>query len=95
MTNTHIHTLPRDTRYSVDDIVDALERYLNQGIMPGGFLTAVLENNLTNAFGRADEKNTNRMRDIVRYMYNHFPEYAWGSRAKVGDFLTRFEKRQA
>lgn len=74
------------------DLLGALERYLNNGIMPGGFLTAVLENNLVESLGRADEENSKNLKDIVRYMYNYFPSNAWGSREKIELYLKSMEK---
>ena len=65
----------------------SLDRYLNHGIMPGGFLTAVLENNLIEAFGRADTINSMILKDIVLFLYNCFPRGAWGSPERVDDWL--------
>lgn len=75
-----------------EDLLGALERYLNNGIMPGGFLTAVLENNLAEAFGRADDTNSRNLKNIVGYVYNHVPGSAWGSRAKIDQWLTQFHQ---
>jgi len=72
--------LEQCTLYPVrQDTIDSFERYLNQGIMPGGFLTSCLENNLCEAFGRADLDNVNRIHSIVLYMYNYLPSSCWGS----------------
>lgn len=44
--------LEPDSYYPIrEDLYGALERYLNHGIMPGSFMTAVLENNLMEACG--------------------------------------------
>ncbi len=86
-------TLERDAHFPMrEDLYGALERYLNHGIMPGGFLTAVLENNLSEAFGRADMDNTANMKNIVGYMYNNFPGNSWGSRAKIEQYLLQFQQ---
>jgi hypothetical protein len=37
-------------------------RYVEQGIQPGGFLTAVLSNDLYNATGKADRQNLAALR---------------------------------
>ena len=66
---------------------DSLDRYLNHGIMPGGFLTAVLENNLTETFARADSINSVLVRDIVQFMYNRLPIGAWGSAERVTEWV--------
>lgn len=80
--------LEQDAYYPVNPIIiDSLERYLNNRIPCGSFLTAVLENNLCEAFGRADMFNSANMKNIVGYIYNHIPSNAWGSRAKVESWL--------
>jgi hypothetical protein len=65
----------------------SLDRYLNHGIMPGGFLTAVLENNLSESFSRADHINSMLVKDIVQFLYNRFPMGAWGSPERVNDWV--------
>lgn len=88
--------LEPDKYYPISDyIYGALERYLNNGIMPGSFMTAVLENNLMEAFGRADSFNTENMKNIVGYVYNHIPGNAWGSKERVNEWLEQFNKKEA
>lgn len=74
-----------------EDWYGALERYLNHGIMPGSFMTAVLENDLPMACGRADTGNKRNLHNIVGYIYNHLPSNSWGSKEKVQDFLKQFK----
>jgi hypothetical protein len=89
-------TLTQDSYFPVNDyILGALERYINQGIMPGGFLTAVLENNLKESFGRADHENAKNLHNIVGYIYNNIPSSAWGSREKIDQWLERFNSKGA
>lgn len=64
-------------------IKDSLDRYVNDGIPTGGFLQAVLENNLFEAFGRADADNQRNIKDIVSYIYNEIPAGCWGSKERV------------
>lgn len=86
-------TLERDEYYPMrEDLYGALERYLNNGIMPGSFLTAVLENNLCEAFGRADSGNSANLKNIVGYIYNNFPSNAWGSRERVDNYLNSLKQ---
>lgn len=75
-----------------EDLYGALERYLNNGIMPRSFLTAVLENNLVEAVGRADHMNQPNLPNIVGYIYNHLPSNSWGSREKVQEYLKQFKQ---
>jgi hypothetical protein len=57
--------------------------FINDGIVPGSFLQAVLENNLREAFGRADLTNRAALFDIVSWLYNDAPADCWGSPEKV------------
>ena len=65
------------------DIEDSLKRYVDNRILPGEFLTAVLENNLMEALGRADSWNRQKLFEIVQYVYNDLPSKCWGSADKV------------
>ena len=58
----------------------ALDRYVNDRILPGGFLTAVLSNDLFGAVGKADSENLAALPEIVRYIYNEIPSSSWGTR---------------
>lgn len=75
-----------------EDLLGALERYINNGINPGGFMTAVLHNNLCEAFGRADFMNAANLKNIVGYVYNHVPSNAWGSPEKVEQYVKSLKK---
>ena len=66
-----------------------LERYLQHGIMPGGFLQAVLENKLKESFERADDISRAALPDIVHYLYNFIPMAAWGSPERVTEWTAR------
>ncbi len=78
-----------------DDIREDLDLWGsgNQPYPPGGFLRAVLENDLAGAFGRADDDNRRAMHDIVCYVYNELPSQCWGSPAKVAAWLTQAQQR--
>lgn len=53
---------------------DSIMRYVEHGVQPGGFLTAVLCNDLYNATGRADRENLAALPAIVRWFANNRPE---------------------
>ena len=55
----------------------------------GRFLTAVLENNLSEAVSRADPKNyeATYLRQWTQLLYNYCPGDCWGSPAKVKAWL--------
>ncbi len=67
--------------------IGGLDRYVEQRIAPGSFLQAVLENNLSEAMGRADHINRPALYDIVCYIYNDLPSTCWGSPEKVQAWL--------
>ena len=48
----------------------ALDLYVKEGIRPGGFLYAVLTNDLFGAIGKADKANGAAIRDVCLYIYN-------------------------
>jgi len=67
---------------------DGMERYLNEGIDPGGFLTACLENNLSESYARADVESKEYIPTIVFWLYNSCPSPAWGSPEKVKNWAS-------
>ena len=57
----------------------AIQRYLEDGERCGGFLTALLSNDLTEAFARADDINLAAMHAWVRFLWNEAPIDSYGS----------------
>ena len=49
-------------------------RYVEHGVQPGGFLTAVLNNDLLGAFRRADPESRKAIPDIVNWFQNNHPD---------------------
>jgi len=76
----------------MEEIKETLERYVRDRTPAGGFLSAVLSNDLTEACGRADMRNQIRLHEIVSYIYNNLPMLCWGSPEKVDAWLNRKEK---
>jgi hypothetical protein len=66
---------------------DGIVLYLLHGIEPGGFMTAVICNDLKNAFGRADHINREAMFDYVNWFYNAAPSECWGSVENMNDWI--------
>ena len=60
-----------------------IQSYIERGMGVGGFLTAVLENDLAKAVERGGGDNRKRLADIVIWLYNNAPRVAWGSVASV------------
>lgn len=66
---------------------ESIDMYVEHHIPTGGFLQAVLENNLCGAVGHADEENLRDLKEIVGYIYNEIPAIAWGDRSTVQKWL--------
>ena len=56
-----------------------IRRYVTQGVEPGGFLCAVIANDLRDSFGQADEDSRAGLFQIVSWFYNYAPGNCWGS----------------
>lgn len=63
-------------------MTDGMLRYIEKGIPGGGFLTALLSNDLKETFVRADLENAARVSDYVTFLYNYAPSGCWGSPAR-------------
>jgi hypothetical protein len=64
-------------------VINSLNRYVKDRIMPGSFLRAVLCNQLYAAVTLADQENLASLKEIVHYVYNELPEESWGSADRV------------
>lgn len=58
-------------------------RWIEDGVMPGNFLCAVLENDLLDAALHADMVNRARMCDFALYLHHYAPAGSHGSREAV------------
>ena len=58
----------------------SMEAWIFDGHKPGDFLTAVLENNLEQSFGRADETNRAALFNYCRFLYSDAPIGCHGSK---------------
>ena len=75
----------------MDYIIETLKSYVEDRCPTGGFLHAVLSNDLTEACARADMRNQARLPEIVTYIYNNLPMICWGSPEKVEKWLAGTE----
>jgi hypothetical protein len=66
-----------------------MEEYIMHGRPVGGFLTAVLSNDLVGAFAKADDINAKRMFDYANFLYNQAPIPAWGSKEKIEEWMEK------
>jgi len=60
-----------------------VKSYIEDGIIPGDFLQAVICNKLKESFMYADDVNTQRMWNIVNFFYNQAPMNCWGSEEEM------------
>ena len=79
MTNNEQDFLAAADKYGVGHAGKSLWRLIERGCTPGGFLTAVLCNDLARAVSRADDRNVELIPNYVRLLYNHAPADCWGS----------------
>lgn len=77
-----------------EDLRDGVRLWIEEGIYPGGFMTAVVENNLMEAVDRADDTNCRRLVDIVRWWYNYAPGLCWGSKKKAEKWQKRIHEQK-
>ena len=75
-----------------EDMVDALERYVRDGVPLGDFLSSVVANNLCEACGRADEDNLRNMPAFAAWIYNECPRDAWGSIAIYNAWIEKHQR---
>jgi hypothetical protein len=73
-------------------VMEGLQLYIKEGILPGDFLLAVLENNLSRAIAHADRYSLAGLVPLVRYIYNNAPASAWGTPEKVTKFSHALRK---
>ncbi len=64
-----------------------LREYIAARRPVGGFLTAVLSNDLAEACKRADEDNRTRICDVLVFLHAYAPAPCWGSPDKVHAWL--------
>jgi len=69
-----------------------IKRYVEDRIECGGFLDAVLRNDLSQAVGRADSSNMKIIPNYVCYLANSAPASCWGSDEKVAAWLASTKK---
>jgi hypothetical protein len=64
-----------------------LAEYIMDGRPVGGFLTAVLRNDLMDAACRADGENATRLKDYALFLSNCAPNFCHGSRTRVDEWI--------
>ena len=77
------------------DLAQTLEHYVMRGFTPGGFITAVLANDLYNAVGRADSWNRPAIAEITQEVLHTCPTHARGSYEAVEAWLDDADNRRS
>ena len=88
-----LQQISKMAEYGIPDYMHgALIRFYENGIPPGDFLTAVINNDLRETFGRADNTNTYCIRSYIIWLYNEAPSGSWGYPNAVEDWCNSFVK---
>lgn len=66
------HGIPRPLFSSVID-------YIIDGIRPGAFVAAIIQNNLVMSYLRADEENCTKLNNWARFLHWEMPAGSWGT----------------
>ena len=64
-----------------------LINYIVEGVPTGGFLHAILSNDLKRACNAADEANQLAIYDYVFFLHNNAPAACWGSPERVANWM--------
>ena len=70
-----------------DHIMPSLINFVEKGWEPGGFLQAVLTNDLFGAVGLADDINRSRLHNITVFIHNVFPGVIVRTKKGYNDWL--------
>lgn len=74
----------------------AIIDYYEKGYQPGGFLTALINNDLRETFARADDTNIRHIRNYIMWFYNFAPGGTWGYPDAVETWINSAEfKRES
>jgi hypothetical protein len=72
-----------------DILHDSLVAYIETGRPTGGFLEAVLSNDLMGAFKRADAQSCAYLEAVARWLYDKAPGDAWGDYKTVQKWIRK------
>lgn len=70
-------------------MMDGIQRYIENHIKPGSFLSAVIQNNLKEACSYADDENLANLPAYVGFFYNQAPGQCWGSEENFKRWLNQ------
>lgn len=85
-TFTYFHTIP-------DAIQEGLWNYMAYGLQPGGFMTAVLENDFFSAMMRADHSwSGTSFKHLAKWIDQYMPYYMRGSEEAMAEWMARTDE---
>lgn len=73
-------------------MMEGINRYIKQGIKPGNFLTAVIQNDFQEVAHRADRENLMNLPAYAGYFFNQAPSGSFGSPEIMEAWLAKFRK---
>lgn len=76
-----------------ENMRDSMIAYVEEYREPGGFLSAVIRNDLLNAVCRADNRNLSLIKEYTQWFYNVAPMGCFGSPEKMKAWLLRKSER--
>ena len=74
-------------------IKKAIDGYVDHGWKTGGFLTAVLSNDLFEAAAKADAHSQIALAEICQYIYNYTPSDCWGGEEHIEVWLELWKEK--
>lgn len=77
-----------------EDCRDAIFNYLVHGYEPGGFLTAVLCNDLYRAATVCDFENAKRLTEVARFIIHALPLACYGNRERMAEWMKLSERER-
>jgi len=79
--------------YGIPDYMHGgIIRFYENGIPPGDFLTAVIDNDLKEAVNRADSTNVDALKAYVMWFYNQAPGGSWGFAGATEKWVGEFDR---
>jgi hypothetical protein len=77
-----------------DEAKSKIQAYHKEKLPPGGFLSAILSNDLASAVLKADSESQRHVVEITKYCWDNLPSNIWGSIDKVDAHLTSPKKKK-
>lgn len=86
-----IDATPKDWRLVPRQHELSLRLWVDEGVRPGAFLTAVLQNDLKGAVLYADHENTSGLKGLVFFIHEYCPALCHGSRERFAEWPARVQ----